>query len=221
MEPSSPTTGKTATRRYQATLLIALLVAPLGAAADARQLLDEVVARVGDSAIFATDVKAAIGLGLVDVNGSRFPQETALERLIDRRLMLREVAKGVPPDIDAESIEREVARLKSYAGTNLKSLMEATGVDEVLLRHLARDSLRIEAFLATRFPPITASDSDAERYFKAHPEAFQRNGVAMSFEQAADAARDAATGERRAARVSQWLIGLRRRTEVSRTAPAK
>jgi len=220
-QPSTPTTGKTRHRLRRCTLLFALLVTlgaqPLGA----QQVLDEVVARVGDRAIFATDVKAAIGLGLVEIDGSRFPQSRALDQLIDRRLMLREVAKGVPPEIDPDDVEQEVRRLKSYAGTNLKSLMDATGVDEVLLRHVARDSLRLQSFLATRFPPIPANDSDAQRYFKEHPEAFQRNGVAMTFDQAADAARDAATVERRAARVSQWLAGLRRRTEVIRTAPAK
>jgi hypothetical protein len=121
----------------------------------------------------------------------------------------------VPPDPDSAAIDQEVQRMKQFAAGTLKSVMSANGVDEALLRRQARDTLRIELFLATRFPPLQVSDSEAQQYYKSHPTAFQRNGVTMTFEQALGAAREQASRERRDTRIAQWLAGLRRRTEIT------
>lgn len=182
------------------------------------QLVDRVVARVGDKPILASDVRAAIALGLVDVDGSPAPEEDAIAQLIDRRLMLDEMAKSAVPDVDDDAVEEEVRRLRSYAGANLKAVMDSAGIDETLLRQMARDSVRLNTYLAARFPLVDVSDAEAERYYRTNAEAFRRNGVLMPFEQAAPAARDAASRERREARIAQWIAGLRKRTEVLRPA---
>ena len=199
-------------------IMLAGLLLLVPAAAAAQRIVDRIVARVGERAIFETEVRAALALDVVSARGAGDPQAAALEAMIERQLMLREIQRGTPPEPDSAAVDEEVARLKAWAGDDLTRIMTATGLDEARLRQMARDSLRIQLYLETRFPALTVSDGEAEAFFKAHPEAFRRNGVLMTFDQAAPAARDAAASERRQARIAQWVAGLRKRADVTRPA---
>lgn len=116
-------------------------------------LLDRVVARVGDQAITLSDARAAAGIGLVE----RAPGEEAIAAatrgLIDRQLMLTEVARFSPPEPDPQAVNREVAALEARAGSRaqLDALMRSTGLNGGRIRELARDNLRIQAYLTQRF----------------------------------------------------------------------
>src|SRR6185503_9232066 len=62
----------------------------------AQQPLDRVMARIGSNAVTLTDVKAAVGLGLVD---AKSPDDSAaLSQVIDRQVMLMEVARFPPAE---------------------------------------------------------------------------------------------------------------------------
>ena len=199
-----------------AAMTAIVLMIPRSAAA--QEVRDYIVARVGDEAIFATDVRAAIGLGIVDLGTHADPEEAALQALIERRLMLREILRGRPPEPGADAVEAEVERMKSYAATTFKTVMTVNGIDEERLRRIATDTLRIQLYLDTRFPHVDVSDDEARQYFRAHPDAFRRNGELMTFEQASAAAHALPAQERRNARIQQWLAGLIRRTDVTRPA---
>lgn len=195
------------------TLVMALVGTSLVAA---QGVLDKVVARVGEESIFATDVKAAIGLGIVELGSDPDPEYAAVTGLIDRRLMMREILRGATPEPDQAAIDEEVRRMKNYAATTLKSVMDSAGIDEALLRRIARDTLRIQLYLDTRFPHVDVSDDEAQQYYRANASAFRRNGVLMSFEQASPSAHQLAAQDRRQTRIDQWLLGLSKRTEVTR-----
>ena len=199
--------------RIAASLLCVLLLTALPAA---QRVVDRVVARVGERAIFETEVRAALALGVVEARGTGDPQVAALDAMIERQLMLTEIQRGTPPEPDPGAVDAEVERLKAWAGAELDAIMTRNGVDEMRLRQMARDTLRIQLYLDTRFPLPSVSDSDAESFYTMHPEAFRRNGVLMTFEQAAPAARDAAAQQRRESRIAQWLGGLRKRADVRR-----
>ena len=87
-------------------LLLAWL-SPLGA----QQLLDRIVARVNGVPVTLTDVKAAIALGIVVA-----PESAAIEQLIDRQLVLNEVARFVPPEPAAAAVAVEAGLLLTQAG---------------------------------------------------------------------------------------------------------
>jgi hypothetical protein len=199
-------------------LLSCLLVVAAGAAG--QTLLDRVLIRVGAEPIFVTDVRAAIGLGVVDPSGSTDPEAAALDQLVDRQLMMVEILRGVPPEPDAGAVAEEVERMKSFAAATLENVMSANGLDETFLRRTARDTLRIQLYLDARFPQLLVSDGEAQQYYTAHPEAFRRNGVLMTFDQAIGPAREQASRERRRTRIAQWLAGLRKRTEIVRPTGA-
>jgi hypothetical protein len=195
---------------------LALCIATCAHPAYAQQLLDRVLARLNGVAITLTDVHAAIGLGLVEVPAGGDAQSAATLQLIDRQLMLAEVARFAPPEPDNAAVEREAARLEMRAGAGLEPLVRATGLDQARIRDLARDTLRIQRYLDQRFgTSVQVSDEEVEQYYRSHPAEFLRNGMLMSFEDAEPLARIQASAGRRAASIAQWLRDLRARAEIA------
>lgn len=187
-------------------------------AVSAQQLLDRIVARVDGYAITLTDVNAAVALGVIDAP-SAGDQQVATERLIERELVLAEVARFAPPEPEAGDVEREVAAMKARAGGRLAAVMQATGLDEQRIRDMARDTLRIQAYLNQRFGITTqVSDEEVARYYRVHPEEFTRGATLLPFVEAEPAARQRAAAERRAALIAQWLRDLRARADITRPA---
>ena len=203
--------------------LLAIAAVPVSA----QRLLDRVVARVGNSAITLTDVRAAIGLGLLDEPGApRLPDATdtvdptAVQKVIERRLALAEVARFPPADPAAPAIDLELAKMRARAGAGLDELLRSTGLDDARLREMARDAIRIQSYLAQRFgTTVQVSDDEARRYFDAHPDDFMRDGMPLRFEEVEAAARRGASDERLRASIAQWMSDLRARAEVVVTTP--
>ncbi len=182
---------------------------PFLASASAQQLLDRVVATVNGTVILQTDVRAAIGLGVADAAA------VALEQIVDRQVQLAEVARFPPPEPTKTAIDEEVARLTARAGESLTALMSSTGINEERLREVARESLRIQAYLDQRFGVnVPINDDQALQYFRDHPDEFRRNGVMPLFEDVAEVARQRASVERRRSTINQWLRDLRSRAEI-------
>ncbi|MBI2829101.1 MAG: hypothetical protein HYX77_07525 [Acidobacteria bacterium] len=192
--------------------LIVVAVCPLGA----QQLLDRIVARVNGEVISLTDLKAAVALGVVE--GPAGADETAaIEGLIDRQLVLAEVARFAPPEPAPADVARETAALTVRVGSGLAAMMESTGVDEVRIRDIARDNLRIQAYLNQRFgATVQITEEEVARYYRIHPDEFTRDGILIPFTQAEPVARERAGAERRASTVAQWMHDVRSRAEITR-----
>jgi hypothetical protein len=193
-------------------LIALLMLSPLSA----QQLLDRVVARVNGTPITLTDVNAAIGLGLIEVSGRETPPDAARRQLIDRQLMLAEVARFSPPEPEPAAVDAEVAAMRTRAGGRFEGVLQSTGVDERRIRDLARDTLRIQAYLIQRFgTTVQVSEVEVEQYYRGHPEEFTRGGALIPYEEALPLARERAAGLRRQALIAQWLRGLRERAEIT------
>ena len=181
------------------------------------QLLDRVVARVGGVAITLSDVDAAVGLGVIEPGADA---SSSAQQMIDRRLVLAEVQR-FPPDTPADdAIGDLVARMKMRAGGGYEALLKRFGLDEQRVRELARDTLRIQAYIDQRFgTSAQVSQQDARDYYDRHPGEFTRNGVVAPFETVEPAARQQAAAERRRADVARWLQDLRARGDVVLVTP--
>ena len=191
---------------------ICLLICGITAQA---QLIDRVLARVGTIAVTMTDVRAGLGLGLFEVKPGEDAQMVALDRTIERQLQLNEVARFSPPEPPAAAVAEEVAAMKMRAGDGLNALMTSTGVDEARLQQLARETLRIRAYIAQRFGATAqATEDEARKYYEEHPAEFTRDGVRMPFEEVETPARQRASVERSRATIDQWVRDLRMRAEV-------
>ena len=181
----------------------------------AQRLLDRIVARVDGYPITLTDTKAAVALGIV--SASQGPDERGIvELLVDRQLMLAEVDRFPPPEPSSDDIAREETAMTARAGGRLAEVMDATGLDGGRIRDMARDSLRIQAYLNQRFGTATQLSADEVLdYYRIHPDEFTRDGRLMPFAEAEPLARQLASAERRSTTIDQWLRDLRSRADIT------
>jgi len=200
--------------RHRIIVAVAAAVGLTASLTWAQTLIDRVLVRIDGYAITLTDVRAAAGLGLIE---ARTEGEDAIQQVIDRHLLLTEVARFPPPEPPAATVAQEIARQRAAAGGQLDALMQSTGVDEAQLRDMARDTLRIQAYVTQRFGggvPIT--DAEAELYYQMHPNEFRVNGALPPFETVVVRARERAAEDRRRSAVTRWLQDLRGRAGIVR-----
>jgi hypothetical protein len=202
-------------RRAFFILCSAVCILHSGATIHGQQLIDRVLARVGTIAVTMTDVRAAIELGLVDVKPGEDPQAVGLQRTIDRQLQLNEVARFSPPEPPPAAVAEEMAAMRARVGARFDALAASTGLDDERIRQLARETLRIRAYIAQRFGTnAQATEDEARRYYDEHPTDFMRDGVRMPFEEAEPIARQRASADRLRATIDQWVRDLRIRSEI-------
>ena len=202
------------TQRKRVRLVVATVMLWLPAV-HGQQLLDRVLARVDGVPLTLTDVQAANGLGVIQV-GTGDPIAEGTQQMVDRQLELTEVQRFPPPEPSPDAVARETARLKMNAGPRLPMLMQSTGLTEQRISDVARENLRIAAYLDQRFgTAVQVSDEEVAAYFRAHESEFTSRGEVVPYEEAEPIARQRASGERRRAIVSQWIRDLRSRADVT------
>ncbi len=118
----------------------------------AGQLLDRVLAVVGGQLILLSDVRLFLETGLVEPTEAVDP---ALDRLIERRLILDQAARYVVEDPAPGDVDARLTRIERHVGGSpaLDETLAATGHTRADLEQVVRDDLRIEGYMARRFPP--------------------------------------------------------------------
>ena len=139
---------------------LAALVVAAAAGLGAQQLLDRVVARVNGSPVFLSDMRAAVGFGLIDPG----TDSAQTEQMVRRRVLLGEVSRFPPSDPSAADIDAEVMRMKGRV-RDAAAFQREQGLSDQEVQSLARDSLRIEAYLAQRFGAARPKDA-VEQWMK-------------------------------------------------------
>jgi hypothetical protein len=125
------------------------------------------------------------------------------------------VSRFPPAEPSAAAIEQRTEAIKKSAGAALPELMKSTGLDEMRLHDLARDMLRIQAYIMQRFGSTAiVGEDDARRYYDDHREQFTRDGKLLSFEDVDAEARRLASAARLQDSIAQWVRDLRMRAEV-------
>jgi hypothetical protein len=179
-------------------------------------VLDRTLALVAGQPITLSDARAAIVLGLVDVNAAAPDQIPEVTRqLVDRELILREVQRYAPASPGESAIDARLDEIrKRFAdGNAFARALDANGFTDVRLRAWVRDDLRSQAYIAQRFvaASLPTDGEVAQAYTRSRAE-FDRQG--LTFEQAASIVRDRLVAERRRELIADWLSDLRRRTDV-------
>jgi hypothetical protein len=199
-----------------ATVAIGLALAPAGSRAG--ELIDRVLAVVSGETITQSDVQGALALGLIETSSGGDPAGAALGQFIDRTLMLAEVRRFAPSEPTAREVQARVElmqqRFESPAA--LARALAASGIDEERLRLLARDDLRIRAYLAERFAGTPQpTEPQVDEYLRDGRQASVRDGRPLSEDEARERARQELASERRQALVAEWLVDLRRRADIT------
>ena len=199
------------------SLLIVAAVAATIAQARA-DVIDRTMAVVFSQPILLSDVNAALVFQLVQLPaGAKDSFAAALDRVIERTLMLAEVDRYQPPEPAPQEIESRAAEIeRRFDPAVLEKMFAATGMSRDRLRQYIRDDLRIATYLNQRFG-VAAQPSDDEvlAYYREHAREFMRDGVQQPFEAVAETIRARLVQERRMALIADWLATLRRRADVT------
>jgi hypothetical protein len=135
--------------------------------------------------------------------------------VIERWLMLHEVARFSPPEPEPAAVDARVAEVRARAGGEeaLAAVLAAGGFTTARLTSWLRDDLRIAAYLDQRFASAgVPPDADVTAYAAAHRAELEQAGVPPAALN--QAARERLVAERRRELISDWLADLRRRTEI-------
>jgi hypothetical protein len=206
-------------RAHVLTCVLLILVAqafrPAVLAAD---VIDRILAIVSGGLILQSDVRAAIGLGLVEAPAEGDRTQVVLDRLIERRLMLIEVDRYGPPEPHPKEIISALSEVDKRVGSGerMDAILRESGFTVDQLRIFVRDDLRIRAYLQQRFGSgLTAADEEIAQYYRTHEADFTRGGTLRPFAEVREEALQALLAERRSLLIRDWVAGLRRRAEVS------
>ena len=209
-------TVKAVVARTALLMTCGLAVASQASVAMQAEVIDRVLAVVSSQIITLSDVRAALAFGLVDGGQAPDPVAVALQKLIERELVLTEVHRYEPPEPQQAAIDVKfaAARARFSSDSTYAAALATSGLDQDRLRDLLKEELRIEAYLDERFiGAAQPTDDEVDTYVREHSQ------EAMANERSAEAARDFVrqrlTGERRAALIAEWLEGLRRRADVT------
>ena len=182
--------------------------------APGEQLLERTLAIVGGAVVTQSDVDTAVRLGLVEAGPSAL-QARATGAVIERWLMLHEVARFSPAEPDPAAVEARLMAVRARAGGDgpLEAVLTAGGFTTARLTAWLRDDLRITAYLDQRFASAgVPPDADVTAFAAAHRAELEQAGVPPAALH--EAARERLVAARRRDLISDWLADLRRRTEV-------
>lgn len=178
--------------------------------------IDRLLAVVNGDVVTLSDLRAARGLRLLP-GIAAMDDAAAIDALIDRRLLVAEVARYAAPDPAAEALS---ARRRTWEaglppGTDIARTLDITGMREAALTAWLRDDVRIAAHIDQRFTAAAQPTREqALTYFREHPDEFAVNGVTPDFAAVEAAVRRKLAADRRAARIAEWMATLRSRAEI-------
>ena len=218
----APASGVTRVAGLVATLVVVVawavpavpLRAQTRAPAAGEQLLERTLAIVGGAVVTQSDVDTAARLGLVEAGAGTLPAR-ATSAVIERWLMLHEVARFSPAEPDPAAVAARLAVVRARAGGEapLEAVLVAGGFTTTRLTAWLRDDLRITAYLDQRFASAgVPSEADVAAYVDVQRAELVQAGVPPAAVN--EAARERLVAARRRELISDWLADLRRRTEV-------
>jgi hypothetical protein len=175
-------------------------------------ILDGVVARVGSRVIMVSDLRLARGLRLVDETAT---DDAVVTYLVNRGLMLGEVARFQPPDPPVTAVDAALDRLRARVGPNWQGVLGRSGVDEAYVRAFATDTLRIDTYRRQRFAALAEpTEEDLRAAYEQRRKAYPAD-IASSFETLRSSLRDDLVAERYEVLTAEWIAELRARGDVS------
>ena len=197
-------------------IALSCLLATLASASARAEVIDRVLAVAAGEVITLSDVMAARDLGLESSGSSPDPIGAVLSKLIDRELVLAEVDRYAPPEPTAAAVdhELEVVRARFPSLDAYASALAASGIDELHLRRILRENLRIQAYESQRFTVLPPSDEELAQYYRTHPQDFTRDGKVAPLEAVRPQVAQVLVSERRTTMIEDWVSGLRRRADV-------
>jgi hypothetical protein len=201
--------------RSAAVLVLPLLMLTSGRA----EVIDRILAVVNRELITLSDVSTALRLGLVaPAQPGSDVTRAALDALINRQLELAEANRYQPPEPPESQIHSRMEQIRARFSTPaaFEQALTQSGVSEDQLRLRLREDLRIETYLNQRFGvPRQPTDQELLEYYRAHTPEFSTAAGIRPFGEVRDQIRARLSLLQRTTAMTDWLEGLKRRTEIA------
>jgi hypothetical protein len=196
---------------------VALAAVALGAGRASAEVIDRVLAIVGGQVVTLSDASIALAVGTVDARGAADPIEAAMNALIERRLVLVEVDRYALPEPGEAAVNAKLAELRQAMAARVpaQETLARLGLDEDRLREIARNDLRIAAYLDQRFGVVQPTEADVQQFYRDHQSLYMEAGTVRPFAEVQADARQRLAAERRQALIDGWKADLRRRADVN------
>ena len=207
--------------RVARSLVMCVAVAPAigaGQAPVSLDLVDRVLAVVARQVIMLSDVRAFLELGLVDPSASADPVPETLTVLIERQLVVNEISANAIEEPSTQEVEGQMAVVAERLGglDALRAVLPALGFAADDLKQLLREDLRVERYLARRFPGARQpTEQELAVWMQEHADEVRDDG-APSLEAARDEARRQLTRALRQESIDAWVLTLVDRADVYR-----
>ena len=203
-------------RRVAAAVLACGFLSVASARQAPGEIIDRVLAIVGDELILASDVAAAREFGLITADSTADADTDVLPRLIDRALILAEVERYAPGEPDAMAIERKLADVRVHfpSTDSWEAALARTGLNERQLRGRLRQELLIAEYFDQRFPVAAPTEDDVVAFYRDHKEELVRQDQPIALDEMRAEIVQRIVAERRRPRVDEWVAGLRRRAQI-------
>lgn len=207
--------------RVARSLAMCVAVAPVigaGQAPVSLALVDRVLAVVARQVIMLSDVRAFLELGLVDPSASADPVPETLTVLIERQLVVNEISANVIEEPSTQEVEGQMAVVAERLGglDALRAVLPTVGFTADDLKQLLREDLRVERYLARRFPGARQpTEEELAAWMREHADELRDDG-ALSLEVARDEARRQLTRALRQESIDAWVSTLVDRADVYR-----
>ena len=208
-------------RRGRVASVGAALVLSLGArqVPPTGDLVDRVLAVAARQIVMLSDVRAFLELGLVEPPASGDPVNYTLTTLIERQLVLDEVGRYVVQEPSQGEVDTRLAAVIDHVGGEeaLAAVLPGVGFTVDDLRRVLQDDLRIERYLARRFPGARRpTEEELDDYLREHSDETRTNGRLQTREDVRQAALDRLTQQFRQESIDDWVTSLTLRADVFR-----
>lgn len=196
---------------------LVLSIVASGQAFAETELVDRIVAIIDREVIMLSEAEKAILL--VELSGDEAAGlRDVVERLIEVRLIEREVARFTDAPVPDELVEEGLARVRSSfpSAEALDAMLSSRGMTDAELRSDVSRQLTVNRYLERRFRALTyVTEDDIESYFSAEvlPELSDERGPTL---EETDQIRRILEEQRFNERVDQWIDGLKKRSRIRR-----
>jgi hypothetical protein len=196
---------------------VALAAVALGPGRASAEVIDRILAIVGGQVVTLSDASIALAVGTVDATGAADPIEAAMNGLIERRLVLVEVDRYALPEPAGAAVDAKLAELRAAMAARIPAheTLARLGLDEDRLREIARNDLRIAAYLDQRFGVVQPTEAEVLEFYRDHQSLYMEGGAERPFAEVQADVRRRLAAERRQALIDGWKDDLRRRADVN------
>lgn len=194
-----------------------VLLLPTANGVTEAELVDRIVAIIDRDVVLLSEAERA--LWLVEARtGEEASMSDVVERLIETRLIEREVARFTGEPVPDEEVEAELERVRSSFTSEraFESMLADRGMSEDELRAEVRRRITVNRYLERRFRALTyVTVEDIEDYFSEEILPRLPEERAPTLEEV-DQIRRILEEQRFNERVDEWIAGLKERSRIRR-----